>query len=286
MVLKNLRDEIKLLALDLNIADSLRGVCPFCNATHEHSFTITRTEEGLLYNCYRSSCPDEESSGFIGTMPQNILNVASFKKEKTFRSKSFKYPTSELPLDIEDILYTLYGFIPSCKWDTKYFRLVFEARDYNGYTYGHVAKVLPGYTNWPGPKSVNYFETRGSHLYYPPFFSKTLRLEVGDNPYNPPFPVTIVEDCISAQKVNGVALLGTHMTDEQALSLRKHFNRLIIALDPDAAAAAERIVRKYRLYFDNIRILDLDKDPKDTTYEEWNKKYYHPQSTPASPTKP
>jgi len=280
---RNIISEIKLLALDLAIADSLRGVCPFCNA-REHSFTITRNEEGLLYNCYRDSCPPEDSSGFIGTMPQNVLDVSSFKKEKKFRAKPFKYPTTGLPLDMEEILYSLYGFIPVCKWDTGHFRLVFEARNYEGYTYGYVAKALSGYTRWKGPKSVNYFDTPGPHLYYPPFF-KSPTVHLGPGGYLNTESVTIVEDCISAQKVNGVALLGTHMTDEQALSLRKHFNRLIIALDPDAAAAAQRIYRKYNLYFDNIRILDLDKDPKDTSYEEWNKKYSQHQSTPEKPTK-
>jgi hypothetical protein len=82
----------------------------------------------------------------------------------------------------------------------------------------------------------------------------------------------IVEDIPSAIKASrlkpAVALMGTHLNDKQANLIRSLYSKVIFALDEDATNKSVKLANKYRLYFDEVAVLPLAKDIKDTSYEE------------------
>jgi len=73
----------------------------------------------------------------------------------------------------------------------------------------------------------------------------------------------IVEDCASACAVSdfycGVALMGTSLPESYIPVLKKHFKKVIIALDRDATTKAFDISNQLRYYMDTqVKILEED----------------------------
>ena len=62
------RDKIKLLAIGLPVGCSIQEICPVCNGgmNKDKSLSITRTTEGLLYNCFRAKCSG--CRGFVSSL--------------------------------------------------------------------------------------------------------------------------------------------------------------------------------------------------------------------------
>lgn len=89
-------------------------------------------------------------------------------------------------------------------------------------------------------------------------------------------PVFLVEDQLSAAKLQrytshtAVALLGVHLDSFKASSIRAQLNPsvLVIALDKDAIKKSLDLYNRYRGMFPNIRVMELDKDIKDTPYQQ------------------
>jgi hypothetical protein len=90
----NPRDQIRYEAATLSTGCTVRVVCPFCHggSTGERTMNITRTADGALYNCHRSSCAS--STGFVGGPSGHVVGV---------REKAPDFYTGEtLPLRLQD----------------------------------------------------------------------------------------------------------------------------------------------------------------------------------------
>jgi DNA primase len=248
----NVAEEIKLLGLGLNHGESVLEHCPFCKATHEKTFSVTRDGAALLFNCYRASCGE---SGLIYTS-------GSPKKldRKQFTSRPFTKPVRELDeverLDLESRWYTHNA---DWKITTDEDWLVIPTKDASGYVWGTYIKRVP-WKFFTGKKTILYTETEfPPHLHFPYPLTST--------------QIVLVEDPISANRVpNGVALLGTHVKKETLIYLKRlGIEHIDFALDFDAVKKAVKASREAGTMFSTkVLVWDSKVDPKDMTRIEFN----------------
>lgn len=125
-------------------------------------------------------------------------------------------------------------------------------RGYEGEELGVMLRALDGRK----PKAVSHTE-KGAIAWY------VNRITPG---------VIIVEDQLSAVRASdfltSVALLGTNLSDERVMEIKKAgLGPVYLALDNDAVASAVKYVVKYRGVLP-MQLVRLDKDIKDMTHEE------------------
>jgi hypothetical protein len=91
--------------------------------------------------------------------------------------------------------------------------------------------------------------------------------------------MVLVEDAISATRlaplVRSAALLGTHMSAEQARSLREASPSLVVALDSDTwehkVPKPILIKDEYQFLFKEVRLIKIDTDVKDMSRVDFDK---------------
>ena len=256
----SLYEQVRLLSLTLGQdTSSPHVVCPKCGGglTSERSFVITRIGGALKFLCHRATCGWRGIVGSTGVREEHVA--------PTFEAKEYPYPTEVISPAQERWLVAVYGIsvgaVASCRvrFNTERQTYAFPILDYRGYEIGIVDRDFTGIRK---PKAISYWFNDVPKLYYAPA-----------NPYvawqgDYDSSIIIVEDILSALKCSmygrSVALLGTHISEEQALALSERTRNLIIVLDPDATRVALKHKKKYQLMFDNIDVVRLDRDPKDT----------------------
>ena len=239
--------------LDLSDGDKHRGKCPECN--RYNTFTASNNSGKLLWNCYANSCKiagatnihmsvdeiKERMKKFKIFSSQNSLNnldkdgdlairrqYVAPKKENTFQLPEWIVPHLPFDTDLEDSpkaiidkfceMYGLWAEDLELHYDIKENRIVFPIED-NGKIVDAVGRTIDDTVVPKWKRYGTYAEgfIRGQH-----------NLAV------------VVEDVISACVVEtlgatGVAILGTSLSADHIQALRS-FKRVIVALDPDAAA--------------------------------------------------
>lgn len=251
-------ESIKSNAIDLDLGETAKDVCPFCNARHEESFSVTRTDEGILYNCYRAGC---SAKGFISSLVGSIPVDQKDIKRKEFKPKVFDKPLEPLPSIITDMLFDKYELTreeldeQGIKFCRPEYRLFMPTFDFRGNTFGGVSKtLLPNIRRF---KTINYFVEDTSRLHYP-------RTKVGGGG-----AIAVVEDILSSIKVSRhircVAALGHSLSIPQIQELRQQTDSLVLMLDADVFSKAITLKKKYSLYFRNFLVIYLSNglDPKD-----------------------
>lgn len=265
------RTEIELEAQLLDVGETLNGLlCPFCEGgrTGEHTFSITRIDDGLLHNCYRASCDD--GRGFVATGA--VLRQAGPPKQK----RSEPYTGTFEALEEKDYVY----FSERFDLDRQY--LSHMGRNSDGYYVQ--ALVAPngmhrGYAVRLGCWSGGPRCPRNSRSFGP----KT-KLYLNDSQQVPQSwyrytlgrvaHVVLVEDAVSAMKVQqaghaGVALFGTNLTATKVREIGMQHPVLVsIALDADATDVAFEMAREWGLAFPRTRVIVLERDLKDISKSE------------------
>jgi len=174
---------IKELGRQLSVGESKSFICPFCNATHERSFRITRTQAGLLFICFRASC---DQKGIIGDP------MFGKQEKKPFESKRVTYALETLPLCVAYELTSRYG-------------ISVETFEEQGFKYCSILNALyiPIYNPWgalvgeqlkkfkqdDGPKVLSFRQLDEPLVHFP------LNQLHGNT-------LVLVEDAISALKVS------------------------------------------------------------------------------------
>ena len=264
----SVREEVRLLAMDLPLGETMKGICPRCEggSSNEASFSITRDASNvLLYNCYRASCPTGGAVHVSGELiqtkwkPRSIINF---------------YTGERLPLRPEDIAYFYNRFGINKSAAAKFIsrtergEYLFPVMSPQQYERGFVVRQPA----WKGIKPPNSpVVGKKKAILYPHndapmqswYFSKSARYAS---------TVVIVEDALSAIRVaqagmTGVALLGASLNNDTVREIAHYKPKeVILALDADATDQAFRLGRKYGLAFPNFRVAILEEDLKDTTF--------------------
>lgn len=248
-------DDIRMIGLGLSVGETANGqLCPFCGAEDDKQLSVTRTEAGLLYICFRASCG---KSGLVASSGGNFTRRTGSK----FSPKYYKYPTTELSPEQKQFFYDSWGIEERELVDNRFVynqtknTFAYPIFDSGGDQFGIVDRSYNGRK----PKAISYFEKDREKLHFP-------RTEqTGDT-------CVIVEDHLSAIKVArhspSVALLGCSWGNKEQKLLSYMYSRIILALDPKTEQQALRLRRKFSLDYKSFDIRILDKDPKDMTDQE------------------
>lgn len=268
-----IRQQIEMEASELAIGESLGGgLCPFCQGgqSAERKFSITRTDDGLLFNCYRASCSD--GRGFIPTAGYLLSGPPAKSRQTPWKGP---YRGDFLVLQESDREYFRKRFdltlLPnSFVGRNSLNQYVMEIRTVDGYVRGYLVRrggwtpgdvgvVCPRSVAADGPKARLFLNSQDD-------ISLSWHIPSGADQ---PGRVVIVEDQVSAAKVAqagviGVALTGAYLGEDKVreLSLVRP-RRVTIALDADATGEAFKHARKWGLAFPRVEVLVLTQDIKD-----------------------
>jgi len=256
-------NEIQLLGIDLDLYETLTTKdCPSCHGgqNNDKAFTVTRLDEGLVYNCFRGTCG---LSGFVPTRTRTpILTGEVVPKEPTFTPRIYSDPTVGLTAEQYVFLQNKYGLSMSelvtmrLKYNPNRRSFVFPIFNSEGGCVGVVDRSYSGRK----PKSITYLEKDI------PLMSFPYQFKLRDKG-----PIYLVEDQVSAVKVSrygrAVSLLGCALSTRGVHLLMKLTNKIVFALDGDVTPHAIRLRKKYGACFKEISVLHLANDPKDTDDE-------------------
>jgi len=225
----NLKEFVK--DADLREGESKRVSCPSCGGYN--TFTMTRKEGRVLYNCYKNSC---DAKG--GYRPRMSLEAIQGMLDRNTPRNSHQETPLRLPdtlfpcldrercndyLESMNVIDSINDGYTNVMYDIAEDRCVFMIYGDNKEVIGATGRAL---TKGVQPKWKRYDKRKDLM-----FFCGSKR-----------GTAVLVEDCASACTVyasgyTGVALLGTSLNSEQIYQLRV-FDKVIVALDADASQKA------------------------------------------------
>jgi len=249
----NHRAIIAELAANLDIGTTIRELCPRCGggSTAEQSLSITKSEEGVLWQCFRASCNEKgNSTGSVNT----TNSVIHAPKRRVFEGE-----VQDLDPDQLAQIHKLWGITEPDHWWWTPDHMGRVAMSIRSPKYVHRGWVLRDIYNRSAVKALTYIDEGEEGISW----YKT----------TPNAPTVVVEDIPSAVRgstyVNTVALLGTGTSIARATEIAEYATRpVVVALDQDATAESFRIAHKWALLWGDVKVLPLKKDIKDMNEED------------------
>jgi hypothetical protein len=269
---RQIEREIELEAVGLDVGESVGDLtCPFCGGgrSGERKFSISRTDTGLLYNCYRASCPD--GRGFIATRGDLLHGpkpkiASKWKGPYRGEFRPIKRKDREYFAERFDLRSDYLGFVGVN--ESGYY--ILEIKTVDGYVRGYVVRRGCWSGDPPCPRvRATYGPKSAAYLNSPDDIS--LSWHRGGTTDS---KLVIVEDQISAAKVaqaglTGVALTGSYLGEDKVIEIaRARPDWVVIALDQDATGTAFNAARRWGLAFPAIRVLPLARDIKDMKHSD------------------
>jgi hypothetical protein len=241
----NIKDYVK--GLKISGGQTYRGACPMCGGSN--TFTVLNDNGTLIYNCYKASC-DVSGAAYKGAtldelsrrLRMDVLDAGAsqsrFEPPDTF---VLPYGNGEARafMDRFKLVEPYASGRIVLRYDPRMHRLVFLICD--GTTV--IDAVGRALRQGDKPKWFRYGNYSEAVLCVPPADSSRKHIAI------------LVEDAVSAVTASsvgtGIALLGTNMPaslPKKLLSLG--ITKVLLALDPDAAAKAVDIQRELCYYID------------------------------------
>lgn len=254
-----LDQNVKDLSHRLEVGDTIRVVCPRCNASHEKSFVITRTNVGLLYYCHRASCGTQ---GLVADYRDEPI------KKKVFVPQVVTEELVTLPAEIYlqylekyEISYNDLNCVHGIKYAPTSHSLYFPILSpWQGQVGSQLKRLAVNAT----PKVYSFKVTEDPFIHFPP------------NLLNEYEELVLVEDYISSIKVHelysAASLNGTNLSVE-GIKLLKHIGvkKLSIMFDGDTAGitAATSLAKRLAGFFScRVIVLPIGYDPKDLSFSD------------------
>ena len=238
--------------LNLRDGDAYRTNCPVCRS--RNTFTVTKDGGTYIYNCFKLSCKLTGAYATDMTAEEIKARIQSNKDNTPKELQPLVYP--EYVVDPRPEHRVLHNFIE--KWGLQNEGIMYDVKDrravfpilYKGRMLDAVGRALDGAI----PKWYRYSGNAE-------FFSKRVSPDANT--------AVVVEDVISAIKVThyapsavGFAILGTSLS----VAIMQHlgeYDRVVIALDPDAAHKTLQYKREVELWTGlPTKALRLDDDIK------------------------
>jgi len=239
----NAKEYVK--GLDIRDGETKRVSCPECGGNN--TFTVSRVDGRVLYNCYKNSCGTK--GGISQTRSVDALK-ARFKRVQggVEESSNTSPPEFNMPASTStnyenfavqeyikqmNIQSSIDSGYTTIMYDFAQHRCVFVVHDANRNIIGATGRalgfgVVPKWKRYDKRKDLMFFcgKRKGTAV--------------------------LVEDCASACTVfaaghTGVALLGTSLNDQHINQLRV-FDNIIVALDADASKKAIAMQKMLAVY--------------------------------------
>lgn len=257
----NAREQIILSYADLSDGESRAGeLCPACHggSTEERTLSVSKREGVLLWKCHRASCEFAGAAtigGRAGTFPATKVPEARGTIGRFIAEQS-----QAVDEEVAGVLLSRYGITRQhiakygIGWDEATGRLAIPVRDLAEERTGVVLRALDNQQ----PKSLSHKE-KGTLSW---FINHTATLP----------GIILVEDQFSAIRASdyltSVALLGTHLSDENVDEIRgSRLSPVYLALDADAWEQSIRLALRHRARLP-LQLVRLTKDIKDHDEEE------------------
>ena len=257
--MSKLRDH--LLSLHVTDGSTVTTDCPVCGS--KKKFTATKVNGLLLYNCYKLGCKVRGATS-EGRTADDVRNlISSLRSASSPAHKEIEAMVLPITLvyDLSDdriqrFIYRWKLHDVPMMYDLAEERAVFLIHDKLGRLIDAVGRSLNGSI----PKWRRY--SNAADYYY----------------YGHSNVAIVVEDVISACVANratsyaatGVAILGTSLT-AQHIEYLTQFDKVIVALDPDAAHKTIQYQRLLSNYVDNVTALMLHDDIKYEVEDDMDK---------------
>lgn len=274
MKLNKQKQQVLFYAMELMPYETARHFqCPWCGK-QDGGFSVTRTESGVLFNCFHASC-ESSASGFIAAKfdGNNADLIEQPQKEK--KPKTYQWDKRDLgPLErqffkdnfnISESVLEQNGV----QFSDELNRVLFPVLTQEGYDIGLNARfyeelsdefVDSANASKYSSKSILYIENREAPLLHWPKHRPETFDQQGDHIY------VLVEDQVSAMRLGSYmdtcALLGTNLPED---SLKPFVGATaVVCLDGDAYSKSLKIKNKYGFFLKRCIVIDVgDTDIKD-----------------------
>lgn len=255
-----MREQLAIEYSYLSDGESIGGqLCPACKGggSGEHSMSVSRRQEMLLWKCHRSSC------GFSGYRASKTIGAIDYHgggtkvpTTKGVVGRIYYKEATKLPAEIVEALSTKYHLnrrqLSCLGWDEDTNRVALPVFNAESEVLGCVLRSENGAT----PKALSYTEENAIALFRNPSSTSLI----------------IVEDIYSALRaseyMNAAAILGTYLNPERVdtlayLRCKKNY----LALDADAYDKTIKYVQQYRNSLPMVPV-KIDKDIKNHSEDE------------------
>tara|TARA_R100000664_G_C2760144_1_gene150916 strand:- start:19970 stop:20788 length:819 start_codon:yes stop_codon:yes gene_type:complete len=248
--------------ININKEESIRIDCPICNGIN--SLSITNFGDVTKFNCFKASC------NVKGTY-KNDISSESFSKTydnettdyKNSRGNSYSpqakkvlqryWRGNDFPIELvnylnnNNCLFAYQNNSADIRYDYQKNRAVFVIKNSRNEVIDAAGRALD---NASTPKWYRYGSSRM------PYICGNTKCK----------HAVVVEDCASATAIShyvtGVALLGTHLTEEAEQILCDKFDKVSVALDKDATMKSISLINKLKWNINNVNVIVLERDLK------------------------
>jgi hypothetical protein len=230
------RDQLEIIS-DIHIKEGQehRGNCPFCGG--RNTFTLTKKNGDLVWNCYRASCGVRGGKSGVGNVDSIKRRLSIIPEAKRaypplppIFTSIHNQPSAMRWLETRHCMEALDQGMVSIRYSPSDDRICFLVHSNSTTLDGKNYRDEDGMDGWTGrgrkgiiPKWKKYGDC--NHLFT--CGSGTIGV--------------VVEDPCSAcavgviESYSGAALLGTNLSAQLKYELLARYDELIICLDPDAA---------------------------------------------------
>ena len=261
------------LAESLDYGQVTRLECPSCHGgkSHEISFGVGREPDRVWWNCFRASCNERGVTGSHTIAPAERDNRLGRLKPYYHdihrpEPKDYEYFRGRFDLTPDTVTASIRV--------TSRDEYILPYRGPDRALRGHVVRQ-PWWSGYPGFVRKGRQDENASRIgpktkTYPSTTQPTIAWYMSQHHWG---HVVIVEDQISAMRVaqagiTCVALLGVGMNLESVRDIAREKPKVVtLALDPDAQGQAQAIAKKWGMYWERVRVVGLEADPKDVGYD-------------------
>jgi len=251
-----MNSDLRLIAETLALGETHRGECPECG--RRDTFTMTRKDDGVVYNCYSAGC-DLVPSGFGGATRSLVRSTGASSKPEFLPLPN---KLQELSDEQVQVLQNTVGFmaehvrISGVLYAPERRRYAFPIYSPTWERRGYVLRSYDG----GYPKSLTHRE-KDEHMLG--WFRATTTDGL----------TVVVEDIPSAVRlayhgINAVAMCGGEIGEGPITELMEVSTSVRWAFDDDATRKAVAHHRRWRFYFEDSRVVELARDVKDMNEDE------------------
>lgn len=258
-------EELRLLLTTLGEGEQRSGeVCPHCSGgrSREGSLSITRFSGfSGAYKCNRASCGKE---GYIGD--RIGTHYSPPVKAKEWEPRIYDGTIEEVPDDIIKQYTDKYGWSEAdfratgCGWSPEYRRTVWKVLAPTGFVRGIELRTLNPESR---TKTLHYRHSADAWVGYCSTGGAVFEAGV---PRSSRQLLIAVEDLVSAYRVAAVypaaSIMGSHLTFDTLADLMKVSENLVLCLDRDATAKAEKFAARYQFLCPGFVHIPLQRDLK------------------------
>ena len=242
--------------LDLEEGKTLTMDCPVCKG--KKKFTATRVDDVILYNCFRNSCT-------VKGVRKAGRTVESIRKKMNGQSVVRKAEEFEVPEYFSHDLTDCDEFI--MRWDLFNIQLFHDVKnDRVVFPITRKGKIIDAIGRSLNVNSFPKWYKYGNNMSYYAYRGDGVDRNTA----------VVVEDVISAIAVGshfpviGFGLLGTALQQEH-LYILSNFDRVVVALDPDASKKSLEHAKELNNYVKQVRVLKLTDDLKYKNINDFTK---------------